>query len=239
MLLDKFKSLSEIFTYVEEKLGFRKFVQYVLFLIVIYGVFNFKSVVKDIIEISNDIFEEQHTKKMALRDELLAELSPILTEMRATIGADRVLYFEYHNSKENLVGIPFKYVDLVLPVKKYGVPEFDFRKYREINAGVITTLYQDLKKSKVIFNRGPGDTEFLLKYSGISDFVEKNDGSIQQCFLNLPGINTPIGIIVIEWMDNSERDWDTIEEVSKDYITRINGLVLKKSEYSSLIHKFK
>ena len=92
MLLDKFKSLSEIFTYVEEKLGFRKFVQYVLFLIVIYGVFNFKSVVKDIIEISNDIFEEQHTKKMALRDELLAELSPILTEMRATIGADRVLF---------------------------------------------------------------------------------------------------------------------------------------------------
>ena len=122
-----------------------------------------------------------------------------------------------------------------------GVDSVSLEQIRQIPGvkGVITTLYQDLKKSKVIFNRGPGDTEFLLKYPGISDFVEKNDGSIQQCFLNLPGINTPIGIIIIEWMDDSERDWDTIEEVSKDYITRINGLVLKKSEYSSLIHKFK
>jgi hypothetical protein len=229
-MLDKFKALSEIFTYIEEKLGFRKFTQYVFFVILIFGMFNFRSIIRTVIEISSEISEEQHAKKMTLRDELLDELNPILTEMRATIGADRVLYLEYHNSKENLVGIPFKYVDLVLPVKSYGVPEFDYSKYKEISSGVITVLYQDLRKSKVIINKGASDNTFLIGYPGISEYIESSDGSKQQCFLNLPGINSPIGLIIVEWVEDEERDWDKIEKVSQSYISRINGLVLSKSE---------
>ena len=229
-MLSNFKSLSDIFTYIEDKLGFRKFAQYVIFIILVYTVFNFKSIVTDAVEIHREIVKEQHEKKLELRSELLAELNPMLTEMRAEIGADRVLYFEYHNSTENLVGIPFMYADLVLSVKKYGVTDYNVERYKDINSGLISSLYQSLKKNQVLINKGNIiDEQFDIDYPGISNFIKERDGSVQQCFLNLPGIISPIGMIIVEWTEIDEnRNWETIKKISLEHIPRINALVLSK-----------
>lgn len=229
-MLSNFKSLSDIFTYIEDKLGFRKFAQYVIFIILVYTVFNFKSIVTDAVEIYREIVKEQHEKKLELRSELLAELNPMLTEMRAEIGADRVLYFEYHNSTENLVGIPFMYADLVLSVKKYGVTDYNVERYKDINSGLISSLYQSLKKNQVLINKGNIiDEQFDIDYPGISNFIKERDGSVQQCFLNLPGIISPIGMIIVEWTEIDEnRNWETIKKISLEHIPRINALVLSK-----------
>ena len=153
-------------------------------------------------------------------------------EFRAITGADRILYIEYHNSKENLIGIPFKYLDLVLSSKKYGVSEFDFKKYHELNAGILSPIFSELRKSGYLVNKGSEDTSFRRDYHEVSDFITAQDGSCQQVYLNLPGVNTPIGIIILEWVsDDLEKDWNKIVDISRDYVTRINGLVLSKSSY--------
>lgn len=231
MLLDKIKSFTDIVSQVDEKLGIRRFCQYLLIGAAIYAVFNFKSIVKDFIELHDQIVYEEHARKMIQRDELLQMLQPMLGELRASLRADRVLYLEYHNSKENLIGIPFKYVDLTISSRSYGTGDVDPQKFKDINSGLITDLYVGLCNQKIIINKGSQDMEFLQNYSNILEFMNESDGSKQQCYINLSGINTPIGLIIAEWFNEEpERDWETIKQISRDYEPRINALVVSKSK---------
>ena len=103
MILDKIKELTDAIINVDERIGFRKFVKYVLLGLGIVMIFNYKTILRDVVEIIIEIEGEIHSDKMMLRDELLAELGPILADFRSNVRADRILYFEYHNSKENEV----------------------------------------------------------------------------------------------------------------------------------------
>ena len=213
-------------------LGFKGIIKYLLVILGVIALFNFRPIVTEVIKFVDNISQIIHDDKLNKRDELIYELSPLLSEMRAVTGADRLLYIEYHNSKENLVGIPFKYLDLVLSTKKYGTPEFDIKKYHELNAGILSPIFLELRKKGYVVNRGESDLNFSRNCHEISDFVYAQDGSVQQVYLNLPGVNTPIGIIILEWLqDDIDRDWEEIVSISRDYITRINGLVLSKSNF--------
>lgn len=230
MPLKKIKALAGVITYLDKNLGLTKLALYISLALFAYGILNIRSVVIGIIDISQRINTERHDRMMESRDELLGSLNPLLNEMRGTLGASRVLYFEYHNSKENLVGIPFKYVDLVLPVRAYEAPSFDVSKYKDINAGLITSLFQDLRKQNVVINKGPEDLDFDQKYPGMREFFGSRDGSVQQCFLSLPGINTPVGMILVEYVEGDEtRDWVKIKEEGQKYIVRVNAQILKYS----------
>ena len=213
-------------------LGLKTVLKYAAVILFIIGLFNFRTIATNTIQFFDDISQTLHDEKMAKRDELIFELSPLLSELRAITGADRILYIEFHNSKENLIGIPFKYLDLVLSSKKYGISEFDFKKYHELNAGILSPIFPELRKTGYIINKGVEDTSFRRSYHEVSDFVNAQDGSVQQVYLNLPGVNIPIGIIILEWVtEDVEKDWDEIIDISRDYVTRINGLVLSKSSY--------
>ena len=111
---EKIDEISDSLIKLDQKLGVKKIIQYLVILLLFIGVINIKSVLRWGVEFVTELNEEIHTEKMEKRDQLLAELVPELHELRGATGADRVLYFEYHNSKENVVGIPFKYIDLVL-----------------------------------------------------------------------------------------------------------------------------
>ena len=72
--------------------------------------------------------------------------------------------------------------------------------------------------------------EFYSKHPEIHDFFSSQDGSKQQVFINLPGVNSPMGIIVLEWMDEkqkSKEDWEDIKDKINSEITRINALISK------------
>lgn len=229
IVTDKLKQLGAALSYVDKKLGYRKFILYIVTIAGIYIGWNYREITRNFIEFIQEIQEEIHQANLEKRDLLLSELAPILRELRAETNADRILYFEYHNSKKNLIGIPFKYVDLVQVHRKYGVPKFEYTHLKNINSGVLTGIYEAMKKKDVLINLGDG--EFANRYPEDFGYIAENDEAVQHCFINLPGVNMPIGFIVLEWNSiDHERDWDEITRVGKRYMSRINALITTIAE---------
>lgn len=226
---DKLKVLSETLIRIEEKLGITKFIQYILFLLIVLGIFNFSVIVEYFIKIQSKIEKREHERRLVLRDDLMFELSPLLIELRSATGASRLLYFEYHNSTENFVGIPFKFANLVLANQEYECPGYNPNRYKDINSGLISSLYTDLRRDKIIINKGEHyENLFYSKYPTIHEFFSSQDGSIQQMFVNIPGVSSPIGMIVLEWVDKeikTDKEWEKISEIVLLDIPRINALI--------------
>lgn len=228
-IANKLKTLLETISIIEKKLGLLKFIQYSLFILVMYVAFNFSSIMESIIKMQTELVKKEHEKRLLMRDNLMTELNPLLVELRSITGASRILYFEYHNSMENFVGIPFKFANLVLSNQIYGCPSYDISKYKDINSGLISGIYDELKKDNVIINKGGKslDNEFYCKHPEVHDFFSTQDGSKQQVYINLPGVNSPMGMIVLEWMDEDDKDWENIEDNVNQEIPRINALISK------------
>ena len=231
MILDRLKDLSSAVVNIDEKLGFKKFVKYVILGLFVVMAVNYKTVLRDMIEIVTEITEDIHAQKMELRDQLLEELYPILSEFRSDVKADRILYFEYHNSKENLVSIPFKYIELVQQSARYSIPNVSEEKFKNINTGAITSIYQDIKAGEIVFCSSPYDDLFYTKYPGVFDLINSRDGSKRQVYISIPGIDQPVGMIILEWMEETNQEFD-IQGITKtatqNYIPRINALILSK-----------
>lgn len=231
MIIERLKDVTDSIIKLERTIGYKIVVKYVFLILFIIGIFNIKSIMKSSIEFINEINTEIHDEKMEKRDQLLSELLPVLKEYRASVGADRLLYFEYHNSKENLVGIPFKYVDLILQDTRYGTPTAFESNFRDINVGAITTLYEDIKLGDIIYCNGINDENFLVKYRGAFDiFHRKNDNITKQAFISLPGISQPVGLIVLEWIDKEPCSIDetNIHRNSCQFRPRINAMIMSK-----------
>lgn len=226
---DKLKTLSETFIRIEEKLGITKFIQYLLLLLVILGVSNFSSIIEYTMKIQSKIEKEDHDRRLALRDGLMSELNPLLIEIRSSTGASRLLYFEYHNSTENFAGIPFKFANLVLTNQEYECPGYNPNRYRDINSGLISKIYSDLRKNKIIINKGEKyDPEFNIKYPNVHEFFSTQDGSTQQMFINIPGVSSPLGMIVLEWVEDevtSDETWARIKDQVYQDMPRVNALI--------------
>ena len=226
-LMDTLKSV----VFLDQNLGFKKIVKYLAVVVFITMIFNYKTILRDCIELVSEISESIHSDKMKLRDELLSELGPILTDFRSNVRADRILYFEYHNSKENLIGIPFKYLELVRQSQSYSVQPAREDLYQNMNTGMITNLYEDIKLGNLVYCSGQNDVDFHSKYPGIYNIFNTRDGARKFVFISIPGINTPVGLVVLEWMDESTVEVD-LNEITKvaayNYIPRINALILSK-----------
>lgn len=232
VFLDKLKDLVDAAIKVEEKLGIRKAISYVFLGLLIYGVINFKAIVIDGIEIVEELTEEIHNQKMDKRDDFVASMNEVLIDLRHQTGADRVLYFEWHNTKENSVGVPFRYFDLVLQTEGYNIPKC--LDYKDIPAGWIVELYEMIKH---------GNTTILCDSQNkldqlypISQVFYSQDGSRYQMFIGINYMSKdkiqPVGFLAIEWMD-SERGIDVnLEEVDEiltesKIASRINTLIAR------------
>ena len=233
-IIEHIGDLSDALVKLDEKIGFKRVIGYSIIILIVVGLFNFKTIVKECIEIIEEISTQIHDEKMEQRDQLLFELNPVLQEFRATLNADRVLYFEYHNTKENLVGIPFKFVDLVLQNLRYGVSPVPDNLMTDINVGIISGLYEATKSGDIVYCCGEDDTKFRVSYPAAYEIFGGTDGSAQQVFISIPGVRQPIGLIVLEWMNpNVEINIQEIMAVSfrgsGSFIPRINGLIMSKS----------
>lgn len=230
-MLEKLIETLKSIVFLDQNLGFKKIVKYLSIVVLITMLFNYKTILRDCIELVSEISESIHSDKMKLRDELLSELGPILTDFRSNVRADRILYFEYHNSKENLIGIPFKYLELVRQSQSYSVQPAREDLYQNMNTGMITNLYEDIKLGNLVYCSGQDDVDFHSKYPGIYNIFNIRDGAKRFIFISIPGINTPVGLVVLEWMDETsvEINLDEITKVAAyNYIPRINALILSK-----------
>ena len=230
LIFEYLETASKTLIDLDKKIGFGGILKYTLLGLFVIGLFNFKSLVKTGIELVTDLQDEIHREKIEKRDELMEEMLPLLTEFRGFCEADRVLYFEYHNSKENLVGIPFKYLDLMLECYRYGAPHIPSGLFRDITSGNIVELYEDIKMGKVVCWNGNDDYEFQRKYPGVYSLFRDADDSLgQKMFLSIPGYRQPIGLIVIEWSNYDEkRDIEKYIESSKVFLPRITALINSK-----------
>ena len=231
MLENIFKYIGDIadaWIKLEEKIGLKKIILYVLLGFLCAALINFRTVMRNTVEFVTELSDELHTEKMEKRDQLISELYPLLIDYRSSIGADRVLYFEYHNTKENLVGIPFKYMDLVIQSNKYGISSVPEAFFKDINVGNIASLYETLKrKNEIIYCSGERDVDFINNYPGTREIFSNFDGSKKLAFINIPGVHQPIGLVVIEWLDeDSEIDKVKIQKISNTYVSGINALIL-------------
>lgn len=222
-MISKLGQLESVMSSIDQKLGLRKFIKYlavfalIVFLapVVLFPKKTIKETVKFVLEISNEI----ESDKMDDRDVVIRELNPLLRELRAETSADRVTYYEYHNSIENEAGVPFKFVDLVQQASKMGLPEISPRD--NVNVSRFAELYCDLRDSGYVLNTGRID--FFYRYPGSSEIL---NGSKMQLFINIPGINKPLGIVVIEWQDyNNDMPWSSIVQYGYREGSRINSLM--------------
>ena len=227
--MEKLKGFLQILVYIDEKLGLGKLIKYTMFFMLIYSIFNFPEIVKITMDIQEKIAKEDHQRRLRLRDELMDELPPLLVELRTKSEADRVLYFEYHNSTENFIGIPFKFANLVSFNQEYGTPGFNPEKFKDINSGLLCGIYGELKRRGVILDEVKKG-KYL--YQDIHEFFSSQDGSNLHAFINIPGYDTPVGMIVLEWLNPEKIDINFVELenwIVRQYIPRLNGLIRSKA----------
>lgn len=222
-IIKAFRDLANCLIALEKNLGFRMFVKYTLYLLLIVGVLNYRTVVREAVEFVTEINSEIHIEKMKLQDSYYRDLTPLLAEFRAETGADRVMYFEFHNSVETLEGLPFKFFDLIKCVPKYGIPEVQGDVYKNVNAAMYSELFFDVNNGKILTCHGFYDKEFNTDYRGVYELISGLDHSEQQVIFSVPGIRRPIGFIVLEWMDHKD-DVNVDSKVIHDFLPRINAI---------------
>ena len=234
-MLDIIKSLVDVIVQVDTKVGFKKGIIYLSVILLFIGGINIQSIFKLVVEYTSSVSSGIHLDKLEKRDELMTKLYPILTDLRSEAGADRLLYFEYHNSKENMVSIPFKYFDLVQQTCRHDIQEVDESKYEDINTGAITDLYNYIKHGETAYCSGEGDRYFRDRFPGTWTLFNTRDQANRLLFVSIPGIDQPVGFIVLEWIDEDGEEVKPVNIVeleriiSHHYIPTINALILSKS----------
>lgn len=226
--LDKLKDFAESIIKIDESLGFKKFCRYVLFLLCMVALaVNYKDMAKVGVEFFQDIADQVHAEKLGVRDEYMKKLNALLIDFRAEVDADRIMYFEYHNSEENLEGLPFKFFDLMVTNSKYGVPTVSPKRYQDINASVYIETFSAIDNGKIIVCHGMDDMEFRQKYKGMIELLNAVDGTTEAILFSVPGINNPIGFIAIEWLDseNSREKAHTVKpETINKFLPKLNAI---------------
>lgn len=230
-LLEKLKQLTETLVNIDQKLGFRKFSKYILFLaITAFLVINHRGIAAHCIDFVQSISDEVHAEKMQLRDEYMKKLNYLLVEFRTDVDADRVMYFEYHNSEENLNGLPFKFFDLMIMNSKYSIPSVSPKMYQDVNASVYIDLLTKLDEGKFIWCKGLDDVEFRKDYKGFIELLNSTDGTNSVLLFSVPGVTAPIGFIAVEWV----KERDNLPNVSKEqinrFLPRMNALCVSVQE---------
>lgn len=219
MILDYIKDVADSIIRIERSIGFRMFKKYVFLGLLVLAAFNFKYIATEVVVFVTNISNEIHNEKMNVRDEYMTEIAPLLIELRVKSGADRVLYFEFHNSEENLGGIPFKFFDLLYANSEIGVSEVSSNDYKNINTGMYIDFFNDLRTKGSLVCHGADDVVFREKYLGIFSKMSMIDGCQSITFVSVPGVKRPIGFIALEWMNKCPN-----EEYDKNVVETINNL---------------
>lgn len=218
--LDKLKDFAESIIKIDENLGFKKFSKYVIFLLITVAIaFSYRDIAKACVEFVQEVSDQVHAEKMGVRDEYMRKMSTLLVDLRAEIDADRVLYFEYHNSEENLDGLPFKFFDLMMATSKSGVATVSPKRYQDINASVYIETFTALDRGKIISCHGMDDMEFRSKYRGMIELLNVVDGATEAILFSVPGVNQPIGFIAVEWIE-AEEDSTVVHTIKPETINK-------------------
>lgn len=176
---------------------------------------------------------EEHRSRLHERLDVTA---PILTKLRDMMHhnhANRASVIEFHNSKENLNGLPFLWYDMHYEVQGRGVEPIS-SLCKDVQASIICPIVDDIKASEnkdvVIYNRTA--LEELYDRSSVlySYLVEKlNCSGI--IYLALYNINNHFtGLLVLEYHNEFPIDIIDMDQLIQDAASVSPLLELAKKE---------
>lgn len=216
----------EVLKDADEKFGFRKILLYTTYVLIVLAILNWKSILKEVATQMDKIKTEQHDKDLIVRDLISRDIHPYLVELRALTGADRVMLFEFHNSINNLIGVPFKYITMTDHAEPYGsnfVP-----KYSDMNSEIIGTFIRDLK---VTMFEATNDLEaFKMQDPSVVDALN-NSQAKAACYQYMSVLGKPLGILVLEWHSPDTQftaiHWNKIRSQCSQAAQDLNNIILK------------
>lgn len=92
---------------------------------------------------------EIHNIGLSKREEVTPDIMHILKELVQDYNASRAAVIEFHNSKENINGLPFLWYDIQFEFLTRGVSEIS-TKVKDIQASILSEIISRLKKDDYI-----------------------------------------------------------------------------------------
>lgn len=227
-MIEKIKKIIEIVREVDRKLGLKKLVLYTLYVSIVLGLLNWKTVLTNIEDTMNRHKAREHNELLDRREKINTEISGVLLELRISLNADRVILMEYHNTVSNLVGIPFRFMTMTQMRLGYGIEAPDHNKYTSINTGLISEFIQDLNHNDYIEVK---DMESFNLVYPIMAKILTGDDCRYAAFTNLSGSRTPVGFIIVEWVreeDHENINWNTVRSELSKSSKDINRIIFDK-----------
>lgn len=223
-MLDKFSQLIDLIKSIEDRLGIRKLIEYTLYFLILAFITNWKDVLYNVETILNGKMEVRHSELLEKREKLEKNVSDILTDLRVSIYADRIILFEYHNTVSNFAGIPFRFMTMTQVNLGYRIPPLDSDKYSSINTGLISEFTKDLDRNGYIEVRD--FDSFKSVYPTMSKLIA-SDSIKNAAFVHLNGTTKPLGFLLIEWTnDDYHPNWMDVRNESQKVSQKINALIL-------------
>lgn len=108
------------------------------------GIITYKVITDDraTTEIINHINKKEESAQLDIRRKVSRTINNELKKMLYTERADRVCIFEFHNGKENVSGLPFKYADLT----------YELIDDTDVTLKYLSNKYQDIPLSHFTIN---------------------------------------------------------------------------------------
>lgn len=217
----------EVLRDADEKFGFRKILLYTTYVLLVIALLNWESILRAVEASFRRIEDERHNKNLVIREKISMEVHPCLVELRARTNADRVMLFEFHNSINNLVGIPFKYITMTDHAEPYGsifVP-----KYNDVNSEVIGSFIRDLKIN--MFEKIEDMEVLRMSDPSVLDVLNNNE-ALCACYQYISVMGRPVAIMVLEWHSmedapSSAVSWNSVRAKCSQAAQEVSNIIMK------------
>lgn len=191
-----------------------------IILAVVILILGFKFAYESMPYLVKEIMLKNEAKKIKERQKADKLIREKLTRLLTNSKADRAMIVEFHNGKENLTGLPFRYGTFTYEVKANDDAPNIGHKYDELNLSRYTAPTYLLENKFFL-----GSTEdFKMNVDRTLGDNIKDDGAEYICLILLRQNDINIGILMLSYNDIQENGNKIIGTVSQ-YVQEISSLL--------------
>jgi hypothetical protein len=94
--------------------------------------------------------DQNHKKALAYRKTITPEVRDELADLAKKLNVDRTMLLEYSNGSQNLVGLPFLFLNATSEFVKPGVCSVS-SKYQRTNTSIFASVIEDMERMGYLF----------------------------------------------------------------------------------------
>jgi hypothetical protein len=137
--------------------------------------------------------DQNHKKALAYRRNITPEVREELADLAKKLHVDRTMLLEYSNGSQNLVGLPFLFLNATSEFVKPGVCSVS-SKYQRTNTSIFASVIEDMERLGYLFVENVEDIK--EKYPILYGMM-KSDKVSSIILYPLYGMDNSIGFIEI------------------------------------------